>query len=161
MPSKYDVAEVVDRRRKRDVSESVLRALPGWFGIEASIVEYVRESQSMPFWAAYVGDRPVGFLALKRHNAYTSEIFCMGIRQEFHRQGIGSALVRVCEAFCTEHGSEFLTVKTLDESRPSEEYARTRAFYLAMGFGPLEVFKDLWDEANPCLLLAKSLTRAR
>jgi hypothetical protein len=38
-----------------------------------------------------------------------------------------------------------------------EHYARTRAFYQAMGFRPLEEFKQIWDEANPCGLMVKYL----
>jgi hypothetical protein len=51
----------------------------------------------------------------------------------------------------------FLTVKTLDESRESKSYEKTRKFYLSVGFLPLEVFPLLWDENNPCLFMAKSI----
>ena len=50
-----------------------------------------------------------------------------------------------------------LQVKTLSESHPDAGYAKTRAFYRAMGFHPLEEFKTLWGEANPCLLMVKKL----
>ena len=39
-------------------------------------------------------------------------------------------------------------------------YAQTRAFYLAMGFRPLEELRKLWDEANPCLIMVKRLETA-
>ena len=45
----------------------------------------------------------------------------------------------------------------LDESRESKSYEKTRLFYLAMGFKPLEVFKTLWDEDNPCLFMVKHI----
>lgn len=138
----------------------MLRALPDWFGIEEAVVQYVRKSQDMKFWAAYVAGRPVGFLSLVRHNAYTSEIYCMGIHQGFHHHGMGTALVATCEEYCKEQGTDFLTVKSLDESRPHDGYAKTRQFYIAMGFRPLEVFATLWGEANPCLFMAKSLKHA-
>ena len=151
------VREIKDKRLKAEIAEGVLRALPDWFGIEESIVEYVQQCQDMPFWAACVQGRPVGFLALRRHNSYTAEIYCMGIRQEFHRHGLGTALVAACEAACVEQHLQFLTVKTLDESRPDQGYANTRQFYLAAGFKPLEVFPTLWGEENPCLFMVKSL----
>ena len=50
---------------------------------------------------------------------------------------------------------EYLTVKTLDESRECSSYEKTRLFYLKAGFKPLEVFPMLWDEYNPCLFMAK------
>ena len=52
---------------------------------------------------------------------------------------------------------EYLQVKTLGPSHPDENYASTRAFYLAMGFRPLEEFKHIWDEHNPCLIMVKKL----
>jgi coenzyme F420-0:L-glutamate ligase/coenzyme F420-1:gamma-L-glutamate ligase len=50
-------------------------------------------------------------------------------------------------------------VKTLAPTRPDENYARTRAFYEAMGFTPLEVFPELWDPRNPALQLVKRVER--
>ena len=156
----YRVCEIEDRLQKRDITNDVLRALPDWFGINDAIVEYVQKSQAMMFWAAYVADRPVGFLSLPQHSAYTSEIYCMGLHQEFHHRGIGMVLVQTCEAYCQEHSLEFLTVKTLDESRPDDAYAKTRRFYIARGVRPLEVSPTLWGDRNPCLFMAKCLSHA-
>ena len=49
-----------------------------------------------------------------------------------------------------------LQVKTLGPTRPSEHYDRTRAFYAALGFQPLEEIHDLWP-GNPCLIMVKPL----
>jgi len=40
---------------------------------------------------------------------------------------------------------------------PDPGYARTRAFYAAMGFEPLEEIVQVWGPDNPCLLLVKRL----
>jgi catechol 2,3-dioxygenase-like lactoylglutathione lyase family enzyme len=45
----------------------------------------------------------------------------------------------------------------LSDRRPDEGYAKTRAFYRACGFRPLEEFPDLWDAQNPALQMIKSL----
>jgi len=37
------------------------------------------------------------------------------------------------------------------------EYARTRAFYRALGFLPLEERTDIWGPENPCLISVKAL----
>lgn len=139
------------------ICSAVLRGLPEWFGIEESTAGYVESSRTMPLWAAYDGDTAVGFVALKEHNAYAAEVYVMGIDEARHRQGIGRQLIDACEAHCRAHGIEYLTVKTLAETAESEEYARTRRFYMAMGFRPLEVFPLLWDPSNPCLFMAKYL----
>jgi ribosomal protein S18 acetylase RimI-like enzyme len=156
----FQVHEVADPPERRGIADAVLRALPAWFGIESAIVDYVHQvakTEDMWFWSAVVASRPVGFLSLRRHNPYTSEIYCMGVLQEFHHRGIGTALVRAAEQHATDLGVEFLTVKTLDVSRPDTAYAKTRQFYRAMGFKPLEVLASLWGDENPCLFLVKTL----
>ena len=73
------------------------------------------------------------------------------------RRGLGRALVRAAERHGRATGRALLTVKNLAPRVESDEYGRTRAFYEAMGFRPVEVFPTLWGEANPCLLMAKPL----
>ncbi|WP_026478211.1 GNAT family N-acetyltransferase [Alkaliphilus transvaalensis] len=150
-----DIVTITDKEQKGIICESILRALPNWFGVEESIIDYVKTTKEMPFFAVYSDSEAVGFVAIKIHNRYTAEVCVMGILKEFHRKGIGSLLIRKCEQFCKENDIEFLTVKTLDESRLSKSYEKTRLFYVSMGFRPLEVFKTLWDESNPCLFMAK------
>jgi Acetyltransferases len=149
--------EITAQNEKMAICNAILRALPSWFGIEESIVEYVNDSKEMPFYAAFDGDKPVGFVAVKVHNQYTAEVCVMGVLEEYHRRGVGKALINWCEDYCRATGRGFLTVKTLDEAHPDEGYKRTRQFYLGMGFRPLEVFPTLWDEANPCLFMAKTV----
>jgi len=81
----------------------------------------------------------------------------MAVDRDRHRQGIGRALLRAAEDELSADGVRFLQVKTLSDSRKDDNYERTREFYLAQGFTPLEEFPDLWDKDNPCLLLVKSL----
>ncbi len=83
----------------------------------------------------------------------------MAVLPEYHRQGIGRALLRHAEAALATDGVEFLQVKTLAPSKPDEGYDKTRAFYLAYGFRPLEEFRDLWDAENPALQMIKAIPR--
>ena len=152
-----DLREIHDADEKSTVCEYVLRALPNWFGVEASIVDYVNQVRELPFIAAYDGDKVVGFIAIKPHTPFASEICVMGILNEYHRRGIGRILVTACEQRCKENKQNFLTVKTLAESRESKSYEKTRLFYLSLGFKPVEVFPTLWDEDNPCLVMIKCI----
>jgi hypothetical protein len=68
---------------------------------------------------------------------------------------VGRLMVRHVEQRLGAAGVEFLQVKTLSASRPDAGYERTRAFWLACGFRPLEEFPTLWDPANPALQLIK------
>jgi len=154
-----EIREIALPEEKSALCERVLRALPDWFGNEEALVAYAGSSAKMPLYAAFVDDAAVGFVTVKAHNPFTAEVYVMGILPAYHRLGIGRALIARCEKVCRESGRRFLTVKTLDASAESEEYARTRMFYKAMGFCPLEVFPLLWDERNPCLFLAKYVGR--
>jgi len=150
-----EIKKITAPNEKASICNDILRALPNWFGVESSIVDYVEQVKSMPFYAAFEDNKAMGFVALRIHGVYTSEVCVMGILQDYHRQGIGRQLIEVCETFCKENKMEFLTVKTLDESRESNSYEKTRLFYLSLGFKPLEVFPLFWDENNPCLFMAK------
>jgi GNAT superfamily N-acetyltransferase len=150
---------ISDQELKGAICESILRSLPNWFGAEESILDYVKTTKEMPFYVVYDGNTPIGFVAIKIHNRYTAEVYVMGVLQDYHRRGIGKFLINQCEEFCLEKGLEFLSVKTLDESRPSKSYEKTRVFYTSVGFRPLEVFKTLWGEENPCLYMVKYLQK--
>lgn len=151
---------IEDPIQKAQVCNTILCTLLEWFGIEEATAGYVHESKAMVFWAAFDGDQPVGFAALKVHNAYTGEIYVMGVLRAYQHLGIGRQLIGHCEEYLRASKREFLTVKTLDESRIDEGYEKTRLFYYAMGFRPLEVFPSLWDESNPCLFMAKHIARS-
>ena len=137
--------------------EPILRALPDWFGIEEAIVHYVNMIDGLPTILARSGEEAVGFLSIKQHNSYAAEVVVMGVRPEAHRQGIGKALIEAAQAWLREQNVEYLQVKTLSASHSDPNYARTRLFYAAQGFRPLEEFPLLWDEHNPCLLMVKRL----
>lgn len=139
------------------ICNQLLRSLPQWFGIEEAIVKYVEDVEGMPFFAAFDGDGAIGFLALNLHNEWTAEIHVMAIHPDLHRQGLGKKLQIRAESYLRQNGYEYMTVKTLSSSRKCEEYERTRIFYAAMGFRPLEELKTLWGEASPCLFMVKTL----
>ena len=137
--------------------EPILRSLPGWFGIEEATRHYIERIEDLPTFLATVGTEVAGFLTLELHGEYAAEVYVMGVRPEMHRQGIGRALLAGAEGYLAGEGVEFLQVKTLSPAHPDPGYAQTRAFYLAMGFRPLEEFPDLWGAGNPCLQMVKWL----
>jgi GNAT superfamily N-acetyltransferase len=116
---------------------------------------YVREVAGLPTFA--VGRNGLGFLTLKLNTEAAAEIYVMGVRPESHGRGIGSALLEAAESFLRAREVEYLQVKTLGPSRPSEHYAATRGFYAARGFKPLEELTAIWGEENPCLIMVKRI----
>lgn len=161
MNPQYHLQKVVDPDLKANLCEKVLRSLPEWFGIESAILDYINDVRGMETWSVLVDQAEVGFLSVNKHNTWTAEIHVMGVMPSFHGQGLGTQLLRVVEQELSLEGFQFLTVKTLSESRPNEEYDKTRKFYLRAGFLPLEEFKTLWGEANPCLMLIKTLSKQK
>src|SRR5262245_23301964 len=147
-----DVVAVDDPDERSRLCASILRDLPDWFGIEEATSAYIRDVAGLPTFC--VGDD--AFLSLKIHTPQAAEVYVMGVRRERHGEGLGTALVTAAEAYLRAQGVEYLQVKTLGPSYPDEGYARTRSFYEARGFVPLEELHDLWEQ-NPCLLLVKRI----
>ena len=146
------IQSISDCKHKQQIAASVLQALPAWFGIPESTATYVRESADMPFWADFADGVARGFIVLKETSPYAAEIYVMGVRPEYHRQGIGRALFQALYDYALNHGYAFLQVKTVQEGH-YREYDLTNAFYKGVGFRELECFPTLWDEANPCQIL--------
>lgn len=146
------VVEVTDPGERSRICELVLRDLPDWFGIEEATAAYVRDVAALPTFA--IGDDAL--LSLKLHTPRAAEVYVMGVRRARHREGLGTALLRAAEEYLREREVEYLQVKTLGPSHPDPGYERTRLFYEARGFVPLEEIHGLWGH-NPCLLLVKRL----
>lgn len=134
---------------------NILRALPNWFGIPASVQDYVAVADRSPTVIASLSGEEVGLLTLVKHSQYSAEVYVMGVLPEFHRQGIGQALLHYAERMLAADGMNFLQVKTLGPSKLDAGYENTRAFYFRCGFRPLEEFPDLWDPDNPALQMIK------
>jgi len=141
------------------VCDRIMRALPDWFGLEEAIVQYVADLETMETWMVLDDAVPVGFITVHTHNEYSAEIHAMAIDRQHHSHGLGRMLVSHVEDVLRSRGVEYLQVKTLGPSRPDPNYARTRGFYLAMGFRPLEE-NSLWGDVNPCLIQVKRIPDA-
>ncbi len=139
------------------ICRQVLGELPGWFGIEQSVEDYVAVADQSPTMVASVDGKDVGFLTTVRHSPYAAEIYVMGVLPQYHRHGIGSQLLGHAERSLAADGVEYLQVKTLSPSRHDAGYERTRAFYHACGFRALEEFPNLWGPENPALQMVRAL----
>lgn len=110
----------------------------------------------MRTWMAHTDGEPSGFLSIHEHNPRSAEIHVMAVHPKHHRRGIGRLMIETAQRDLRSRGFEYLQVKTMGSSRPSDAYAMTRRFYEAMGFAPLEEFPNLCP-GNPCLLFVKRL----
>jgi ribosomal protein S18 acetylase RimI-like enzyme len=138
----------------------ILAALPAWFGIEQAVDDYVVVADQSPTVIASLGGRDVGLMTVRVHNPYAAEVYLMAVLPGHHRRGIGRRMLQHAENSLARAGVEFLQVKTLSADHPDEGYEKTRAFYLAYGFRPLEEFPELWNRQNPAVQMIKTVTPA-
>ncbi len=140
------------------VCRSILAELPEWFGLPESNAAYERTAEAGPAWLAAEDGQAIGLMLLKPHFADALEIELLIVRQGHHRAGAGRALIDQAVALARAEERRFVTVKTRGPSLRYEPYERTRAFYLAVGFVPLEEFIEIWGPENPCLFMVEPVS---
>ena len=149
--------QIVTGAQWPDDVERLLRDLPEWFGIPASNAAYVEAARTLPTWAATVDGEVIGVFVVRHHNPLAAEIELLAVAPAHHRSGVGRRLVDEVERAMVADGVRLLQVKTFGPSGESVEYERTRAFYAATGFIPLEENLEIWGGDNPCLISVKPL----
>lgn len=141
--------------KKKLVIKDILNDLPEWFGMPEAIQEYVDFGMEYPLYVASKNSEVVGFISLKETSLKTVEIYCMGVKKEYHHQGIGRMLMeKIKEVYREQY--DYLQVKTVAKGH-YRQYDATSNFYESVGFCELEVFPTLWDEWNPCLVLIQKI----
>lgn len=148
--------QITEANEKQKTVREILEALPDWFGIPEAREEYIRDSAEQICIAAIGVENPIGFLCLKETGKDTMELAVMGVRQEYHRHGVGRKLFSLAKEIASESGYSFLQVKTVQMGK-YEDYDKTNLFYISLGFKEFEVFPTLWDEANPCQIYVMGL----
>ena len=156
MLSVMEIKTIISKTEKQQIARIILEALPDWFGIPEAREEYIKGSADKPFFAAYDGDRPIGFICLKETGKDTAEIYVMGVLAEYHRKGAGRKLFERAKEEAVKQGYSFLQVKTVQMGRYGN-YDDTNRFYLALGFKEFEVMPTLWDENNPCQIYVMAI----
>jgi ribosomal protein S18 acetylase RimI-like enzyme len=153
----YKIVEIDDNNKKAEYTNSILRKLPEWFGIEKGIQDYVSSVQKYPFWIAFDNDNCIGFFSGKIHHDRTGDINVCGIDPNYHREGVGTSLYKEFEKYCMKNNCEYIIVKTVDEINSESHYGKTVKFYEHVGFKKLVTIPEVWDENNPCLIMIKKI----
>ncbi len=165
MSGTYTVVRTLGRA---DAAHEILEELPEWFGIDRFTHEYVDAAAKFPNYVALAddvagpdggtipADDVLGVLLLDQRYPTSAEVHLLAVRRKHHRAGVGRTLMARVEDDLRAQGVRLLSVKTLGPSSSDPGFDRTRAFYSACGFHPVEEFPDLWAD-DPCLLMVKAL----
>ncbi|MFG3110170.1 GNAT family N-acetyltransferase [Streptomyces tendae] len=135
----------------------LLDQLPSWFARREANVAYIESATQLSGLVASSEAEPIGVLLYRSHFAEAAEIHLMAVAPDWHRRGVGRALIDAVVSDLKAVGCEVLQVKTLGAAHPDRGYALTRSFYRAVGFLPLEETNELWP-GTPCLIMVRSLT---
>ena len=136
----------------------ILDTVPAWFGIPEANDAYVAFVDTHDTWVASSPQHePIGLISGQSHFPETAEIEVMAVRPEWHRRGVGRALVEVFEAHHRRRGTRLVEVKTLGPSHADEGYGSTRAFNTGIGFIPVEELW-IWGPDNPAPIFCKLIT---
>jgi len=84
--------------------ERILRTLPRWFGIEESLLEYVRDADRFPTFHALEASESVAFLTVRQHFPQSWEVHCIGVLASKRGQGIGAAAAYSCRELASSPG---------------------------------------------------------
>jgi len=68
-----------------EICRRILTALPTWFGMQASVEDYIAAADRSPTVIASLGDEDVGLLTLVRHGHYAAEVYVMAVVPARHR----------------------------------------------------------------------------
>jgi GNAT superfamily N-acetyltransferase len=147
--------EVV-RRADPSAVAGLLASVPEWFGIPEANAQYVADAGQLPSYLAVDADEVVGVALLSEHFPEARELHLLAIRRDRHRQGIGRLLVEAVVADLSQAGVRLLEVHTVGPSYENEGYARTREFYLALGFVAMTELQRI-DWSGPTLILVRPL----
>lgn len=97
----------------------LLTQLPAWFGVPEANDAYVSSARDLPALVAQAGGQTVGVLLYRRHFPEAAEIHLMAIAPEWHRQGIGTAMIRSLVAHLRRDACQVLQVKPSAQATPT------------------------------------------
>lgn len=125
---------------------ALVASLPEWFTPEE--VETVREVVGPPAVVA-IGDAGavVGFLAWEQRR-HEWEICWIAVARELHRRSVGRRMVEMMLARARAAKVARIRVQTVAATTEYEPYARTRAFYEALGFRLESVEPKGWPDGT-------------
>ena len=147
---------VVKQTRSFQNAYEIAKSLPEYFN-DVGLKEIKKDMRKHILFGAYLDEKLVGFATFRIWNSDTIEISWLAVREEYQRQGVGSALIEKTLSKLSKK-YKVCEVKTFSDKDEYEPYIKTRAFYKKMGFIPIETINQYpeWRD-NPCQIFVKFL----
>lgn len=132
----------------------IIHGLTDWFDEDDALA--IKEAiYSLPVYVYVDNDKIIGFVCIKNKFDNAIEIKYMAVDVNSRDKGVGTKIINFVETELAKNMP--IEVKTLDEGRDYEPYARTRAFFERNGFVKIEVIYPYpgWSEGCPCAIYIK------
>lgn len=126
---------------------TLARSLEDWFN-EEGLKHMEQDLESHGGFVATSGDRVVGFVTFRPIDRVSADLSWLGVAREYHRMGLGRSLLQRLVDRLRGDGFNALEVSTVADSLDYEPYARTRAFYRALGFQDLHIDRGFFFDGN-------------
>lgn len=109
--------------------------------------DYLHNKHTTDIW--FVGvedDRPIalGYCAPEKLTNGTFNLYAIAVRKELQGLGIGKMMMNFIEKKLKDEGHRILIVDTSS----TEQYARTRQFYIDLGYTKEAVIRDFWNDGE-------------
>ena len=137
----------------------IAHALPESFNARG-LQEMEGDLRKDRFWVALRAGRVAGFVAARGPADGVEEMTWLAVRPDAQHRGVGMGLVVQVLDDARSRGARTVRVKTRAAPAPSAVYARTRRFYLLLGFRLKQVIDPYpgWDPGNPCAIYERPLS---
>ena len=129
--------EELDSDTAEKACRSITATLPEWFGIPEANERYALGMKDRTSFGIQIKGQYVGMIAIEIPFPNNANIYWMGIAKDYHRKGMGGALLERAEKYCYENHCRSWTVETLSPKEKDANYLNTYSFYVKAGSHPL------------------------
>ncbi len=134
----------------------IARSLPDYFN-EGGLKSIEQDTKEHVLYGLYIDNKMIGFVTYKEVNDDVIEMSWLAILTEYQGMKYGKSLVKESLNELSKK-YKICKVKTLSNLDGYEPYKKTRAFYIKMGFIPIEIISPYpgWGD-NSCQIYIKIL----
>jgi GNAT superfamily N-acetyltransferase len=143
------------KKEDYDACVTIANNLTEWFD-KNELADIAQNVTKIPTFV--VDDNGVqAYICVELKSTQVIELKHFAVIKERQNRGLGTELLSFIEK--QYPNAKIIEVKTLDESRAYEPYARTRAFYEKNGFIKIDVIDPYpgWEPNSPCAIYIKCL----